>query len=66
MVYVMMMVRFPNDDDGACNGACNGALVMMMYVCKDDGDDALMMMMMMIFLLPELCPTGNLFPFPAR
>ena len=19
MVYVMMMVRFPNDDDGACN-----------------------------------------------
>ena len=51
MVYVMMMVRFPNDDDGACN---------------DDGDGALMMMMMMIFLLPELCPTGHLVPFPAQ
>ena len=51
MVYVMMMVRFPNDDYD---------------VCKDDGDDALIMMMMMIFLLPELCPTGHLFPFPAQ
>lgn len=29
MVYVMMMVRFPNDDDGACNGAL---VMMMMYV----------------------------------
>ena len=34
MVYVMMMVRFPNDDDGACNGACNGALVMMMMYVR--------------------------------
>ena len=33
MVYVMMMVRFPNDDDGACN---------------DDGDCALVMMMMYV------------------
>ena len=33
MAYVMMMVRFPNDDDGACNDDGDGApVMMMMYV----------------------------------
>ena len=34
MVYVMMMVRFPNDDDGACNHDGDGALVMMMMYVR--------------------------------